>query len=257
MSEEEIRERYEQAGHSYSAGDFQAAGELYSSLFVEPEATGYTSALHWNYAMCLAHLGDWETALEHVRAGGHQESDFRQAMQESNVRDARHDFAQAMELYNNQQWSEAADAFTALTLHTGLDASAMDELHWNIAMCLAHLGDYPTALEHVRAGRHDEAEFRRAMRTSNVNFAREEFRQAVDLYHNERWSEAADAFTELMINPGVDASAMDELHWNLAMCLANQGDWDTAFGHIRAGHLDEAEFRRTVTGRGLTPPDAF
>jgi hypothetical protein len=39
------------------------------------------------------------------------------------------------------------------------------------------------------------------------------------------------------------------------MCLAQLGDWDTAFGHIRASGGDEREFREATVNAGLQPPD--
>lgn len=254
MTDEEVRQHYDEASQAYSSGDFRRAGEMFSELLIEPEALGGANELHWNYAMCLAHEGNWELALEHVRAAGFQESDFRETMRQSNVTDARHDFEQATELYRQQRWSEAADAFTALLLHPGADSGTTAELHWNIAICLAHCGDWETAIGHVRTSGYSESDFRETMRQSNVTDAGHDFEQATQLYRDQRWSEAADAFTELLLHPGADSSTTDELHWNIAMCLAHLGQWDTAFGHIRSsgGSLDE--FRQTCTQQGLTPP---
>jgi tetratricopeptide (TPR) repeat protein len=254
MTTDEVTQQYHDATDAYSSGDFRRAGELFSALLIEPNGVAYSNDLHWNYAMCLAHLGDWPTAMEHVRASGYQESDFRESMRQSNVRDAEHDYREADQLYQQQRWSEAAAAFVELMVHPGLGSDVLAPMHWNVAMCLAHLGDYSTALEHIRASGYQESDFRQAMRSSNTDFARHEYQQAVAMYEAQQWSQAGDAFAELMFSPGVDASSMPGLHWNLGMCLAHLGEWDTAFGHVRAGHHDEQEFIRAVTASGLTPP---
>ena len=255
MTEDEVRQRFEDANAAYSAGDWERAGELFSTLLIEPQALEGSNELHWNYAMCLAHQGNWPLALEHVQAGGYNVEDFRRTCAEADVRDAQHDFEQATQLYANQQWDAAADAFTALLLSPGLPADSMREIHWNIAMCLAHNHDMQTALEHVRAGGYQESDFRAALQSSNVDLARHDFDAAVALYNEGRWNEACDAFASLLLDPGIDAGAMDEIQWNIAMCFAHLGNWETAFGHIRASGGDEQEFRRTVTERGLTPPE--
>ncbi len=254
MTSDEVLQQYHAASDAYSAGDFHRAGELFSALLIEPESAEYSDGLHWNYAMCLAQLGDWPTAIEHVRASGYQESEFRDTMRQADVRDAHHDYEQADQLYQQQRWSEAADAFVELMLHPGLGSDALAPMHWNVAMCLAHLGDYHTALEHVRAGGYQESDFREAMRSSNTEFARREYDDAVSLYERGEWSAAADAFVELMFSPGVDVGGMPALHWNVAMCFAQLGDWDTAFSHLRAGNQNETEFRNATIERGLTPP---
>jgi len=254
MTETEVRQLVDEANSAYAAQNFERAGELFSQLFIEPQALEGLNELHWNYAMCLAHQGNWPVAIEHVQAGGYDVEEFRRTCAEWNVRDAQHDLEQANQLYVNQQWDAAADAFTALLLHAGLPADGMREVHWNIAMCLAHNHDVPTALEHVRAGGYQESDFRAALEQSNVDLARHDFEAALELYRQGRWNEACDAFAELLLDPGTNADATDEIQWNMAMCFAHLGDWDTAFGHIRASGGDEQAFRRTATEYGLQPP---
>jgi tetratricopeptide (TPR) repeat protein len=256
LSRDEARAVNEEANEAYATGEFERAAELYSSLLIEPEALQGAAELQWNFAMCLAHLDNWPLALEHVRASGYSEQDFRDACAAADLRDAQHDFEQADLLYQNRQWDEAADAFVELLVHPAVTAEMVPELHWNIAMSLAHLGRFDAALEHLRAGGWDEADFRQACHDSDVDLARHDHEAAVRLYQEQRWEEAADAFTALLLNPGVGSESTDEIQWNIAMCLAHLGDWETAFGHIRASGGDEGEFRATVTNAGLTPPDA-
>ena len=151
-----------------------------------------------------------------------------------------HDYDQASQLYANRQWDAAADAFTELLLHPGLSADKMKEIHWNIAMCLAHNGQLDTALGHVRAGGYQESEFRGALATSDEDLVRQDFEAAVQLFRKEQYSEAADAFAALLIDPKAPTDINEELHWNLGVCLSKLGDWDAAFGHIRAaGHVGQ------------------
>jgi tetratricopeptide (TPR) repeat protein len=255
MTAEEVQQLYDDAAAAYSAGDFARAGEMFSTLLIEPEALEGSNEVHWNYAMCLAHEGNWPLAIEHVRAGGYDVAQFREVCREWNLRDAEHDFEEASQLYQNQQWDAAADAFTELMLHSALDSSTLPQLHWNIAMCLAHTGQLETALAHVRESGYSEADFRAACQQSNVDLARHQFDSASELYNQGRWNEAADAFAELLISPGTSSDEMDELQWNLAMCFAQLGNWDTAFGHIRASGGDEREFRDAAVNAGLQPPD--
>ena len=44
---------------------------MFSQLFVEPQALEGVNELHWNYAMCLAHEGNWPLAIEHGAYGVH------------------------------------------------------------------------------------------------------------------------------------------------------------------------------------------
>lgn len=256
MTEEEAREMVAQAEAAYEAGDWARAGELFSTLLIEPEAVAGSRELHWNYAMCLANQGNWPLALEHVQASGYSVEEFRETCRQAGLRDAEHDLEEATRLFQNGQWDEAADAFTELLLHPSVPASAMRDIHWNIALCLARGGDFPTALQHVRVSGYSEADFREACHQANIDLARHEYAHAVALYDQGQWSQAADAFAELLISPGVGAESMDELQWNLAMCFANMGNWDTAFGHIRAAGWSEQEFREAVIAGGLQPPAA-
>jgi tetratricopeptide (TPR) repeat protein len=255
MTEDEARQLFDDANTAYAAGEYQRAGEMFSSLLIEPEAVAGAAELHWNYAMCLAREGNWPLAIEHVQASGFDVEDFRRMCAEAGVRDAQHDYEQASQLYADRQWSAAADAFTELLLHPALPADSMREIHWNIAMCLAHNNDLSTALEHVRAGGHDESAFRAQLDESNSGLARADFDSAVALYREGRWSEAADAFAELLLDPATNADATAGIQWTIAMCFAHLGNWDTAFGHVRASGGDEQEFRRIATEYGLQPPE--
>jgi tetratricopeptide (TPR) repeat protein len=254
MTEDEVRALYESADQAYSSGDYHRAGELFSQLLIEPNALAGSNEIHWNYAMCLVHEGNWPLAIEHVQAGGYDVAQFREACAQANLRDAQHDFEQASQLYQSQQWDAAANAFVELLVHPSVPAESMRELHWNIAMCLAHTGDYHTAIEHVRAGGYSETDFNEALGRSNSDLAVRQLDAAVELYNQGQWSQAAEAFAELLISPAVSADSMDELQWNLAMCFAHLGNWDTAFGHIRASGGDEQAFRQRAIDSGLEPP---
>ena len=253
MTEDEVQRLVEEANAAYTAGEYQRAGELFSTLFIEPQALEGANELHWNYAMCLAREGNWPLAMEHVRAGGYDVDEFRKTCADGGVRDAEHDYEQATQLYAAQQWDAAADTFTGLLLHPGLPADSTREMHWNIAMCLAHLNDMNTALEHVRVGGYEESDFRSALDKSNVRHGVE---AASELYYQGHWSQAAEAFAELLLDPGTNADQMANMHWNIANCYAMLGDWEVALGHIRASGWDEQEFRRSVIEAGLQPPES-
>jgi len=255
MTEDEVRQLAADASAAYMAHEYERAGEMFSQLFVEPQALEGINEMHWNYAMCLVHQGNWPLAIEHVQAGGYDVEDFRRTCGESDVRDAMHDYDEASQLYANRQWDAAADAFTELLLHPGLSADKMKEIHWNIAMCLAHNGQLDTALGHVRAGGYQESEFRGALATSDEDLVRQDFEAAVQLFRKEQYSEAADAFAALLIDPKAPTDINEELHWNLGVCLSKLGDWDAAFGHIRAAGHDEHEFRRRAVEEGMNPPE--
>ena len=161
MTREEAQAQFERGSAAYREERWQEAADLFGDLFFEPEMLDGTNEMHWNYAMCMAHLDNFPLALEHVRAGGYQETDFWEICRQHNLRDARHDFDAAVELYRAERWQEALDAFAELTLHPGMPADSLDELHWNMGMCYAQLGDWRLAFEHVEAGHHQSEEFRR------------------------------------------------------------------------------------------------
>ena len=255
LTEDEARQLVDQANAAYAAGDYHRAGEMFSSLLIEPELLDGSNQLHWNYAMCLAREGKWPLAIEHVQAGGYDVEEFRRTCRESDVRDAKHDFEQASQLYTSHQWDAAADAFTELLLHPGLAADQMKEIHWNIAMCLAHNGDLETALGHVRAGGYQESDFHEALAKSDDDLFVHDFEAAIALFRQQQYSEAADAFAALLLDPKAPPDAVEEMHYNLGVCLAYFGDWDAAFGHIRAAGHDEHEFRRRAVEQGMQPPE--
>jgi tetratricopeptide (TPR) repeat protein len=255
MTEDQVREHLQTASSAYSSGDYARAADLFGELFVEPQAMQALNEVHWNFAMCQAHLGNMPNALEHVRAAGYDEAQFREACRQSNIRDAQGDFEAAVELYRAERWSEAADAFTELLLHPGIPNEQSNAIHWNLAMCLAHLSRWEPALGHIRSAGYDERQFREACRQSNLSDAEHDFAAACTLFADGNYNAASEAFAALMIHPGMPVGSMRELHWNLAMSMAHLGQWDTAFGHVRAGNQDVAEFRRTATERGLNPPE--
>ena len=160
MTEEEVRALYDEASAAYSSGDYKRAGEMFSSLLIEPQALAGSNEIHWNYAMCLAFEGNWPLAIEHVQAGGYDVAQFRETCRQSNLRDAQGDFEAAAQLFAQEQWDQAANAFAELLIHPGIAADMMDELQWNIALCSAHLGDWDNAFGHIRASGGDEQAFR-------------------------------------------------------------------------------------------------
>lgn len=168
MTRDEVVDRSERAAQAYRGQQYQEAADLYAELFVEPEALDSIAEMHWNYAMCLAHLDQWPLALQHVQAGGYDEATFRDAARQANIRDAEHDFQEADALYQAGRYHEACEAFAGLLLHPGYPADQLRLMHWNMAMCFAHLGDFTTALDHIQAGQWSEADFREAARASNL-----------------------------------------------------------------------------------------
>jgi tetratricopeptide (TPR) repeat protein len=166
------------------------------------------------------------------------------AMTPEEVREA---MDQATALYNDGQWEEAADRFADLVIEPEAVHGAED-MHWNMAMCYAHLGEMEKAAQHVGASGYSANDF-------NDQFARSKQAEAAALYEQGEWDAAAEAFTELLLLPGLPASGTDEVHWNIAMCFACLGDWNKAFGHITEYGNDENEFRQTCIDKGLTPPN--
>jgi hypothetical protein len=168
MSAEEAREQFELAAQLYADQRYDEAAAIFGTLFLEPEALEGTAEMHWNYAMCLAHLDQWPLAIEHVRAGGYDEAQFREAARQSNIRDAAHDYEQADAMYQAGDYRGACDAFAALLLHPGYPADQLRLMHWNMAMCFAHMDDFHTAIEHIRAGQWSEDDFREAAVASGL-----------------------------------------------------------------------------------------
>ncbi|HEX9258059.1 MAG TPA: tetratricopeptide repeat protein [Acidimicrobiales bacterium] len=255
MTEEQVREHMAAATAAYQAEEWSRAADMFTELLLEPEALSASNEMHWNIAMCMAHMDNFPLALEHVAAGGYSEQQFRDAMAQSNLRDAQGDYEAAVALYDNQQWEQACQAFAELVVHPGYPSDQVGAMHWNMAMCFAHMGNWDTAIEHVRAGGWDEQQFRETAAQSNLRDAEREFREAVALYESQQWEQACQAFAELLNHPGYPADQVGAMHWNMAMCFAQMGQWDRAFEHVREGNHDESEFRRHAQDRGLTPPD--
>jgi tetratricopeptide (TPR) repeat protein len=253
MTADEVQAQMERGMALYSNSQWQEAADLFTELLLEPEALSGANEMHWNTAMCFAHLGNLELAEQHVGAGGYSTSDFHHEFARS-----KYDFTVA--LYAEGRWTEAADGFAEVLLLPGFDAGGMGDIHWNLGMCFAQLGDWDLAVQHVQAGGYTEEEFRRIAAEQGIpgadsgTDAGQKLEEATALYQAQRWTEAADAFTELLLMPGLPADGMDEVHWNIGMCFAHLGDWDLAFSHVRSQGGDEGEFRRTCTEQGLTPP---
>lgn len=256
MTHEEAEAKFTEAAAAYGDGQYQHAADLFGELFLEPEVLQFTNEMHWNYAMCLVHLDNWPLALQHVQAGGYAEHDFREACRHADVHDAQHDYEQADALYQAGQYREACDAFAGLLLHPGYSADQVRLMHWNMAMCFAHLDDFPAALEHIQAGQWSEDDFREATRASNLRDAQHEFQRADELYRAGRYGEACELFADLLLQPGYPADQLTLMNWNMAMCFAHMDQWDTAFAHIQAGHFNEADFRHQCEESGLHPPAA-
>lgn len=254
MSMEQAREQVDRATALYQAGEYQQAADLFGELFLEPEALAGSNEIHWNYAMCLAHLGQLQLAEQHVAAGGYSVSDFHQQY-------ARSVFEFGVQAYNAGDWRQAADRFAELLLLPGFDASGMPDVHWNLALCFARMGDPDTALAHLRAGHCDEEEFRRLAAAEGLHGfdmvvdAETRFREGERLFQDGRYEEAADVFAEVLLMPGSPAGGMGDLHWNIGLCYAHLGNWQLAFEHARVFNNDPAAFRDTCIQRGLQPPE--
>ena len=255
MTRDEAAQVHETAAEAYRSGDYQRAGELFSSLLLEPEAMEGSDEIQWNYALCLAHLGDWDLAIQHVEAAGYDEATFRDTCAQTGLTDARHAHEEATALYVAQQWAAAAEAFAAVAEHSDLDPGALPEVNWNIAMSLAHTGDLDGALRYLQASGYSDEQFRAAAQQSGVDFVEHDFRIASDLYSAGSYADAADAFAWMLLDPNVPNDISDEIHWNVAMCQARLGEWDAAFGHVEASHASEEEFRQQLASSGVEVPE--
>ena len=162
MTAEEVREQMDRATALYKNGEWEAAIDLFSELAIEPEGVQGAEEMHWNMAMCYAHLDDMEKATQHVGASGFAISDFHDQF-------ARSKLAQAKALYEQQQWDAASSAFTHLLILPGLPADGMEEVHWNIGMCFARLGDWDRAFGHCRSFGGNENEFRQTCIDAGLN----------------------------------------------------------------------------------------
>jgi hypothetical protein len=151
----------------FHAQEWQQAIDTWSQLFLDP---GYPADaaldVHWKLAVCYAHLDgpdDWHTAVAHAQAAGYAERDLVAAVGPMRARDAHALYTHACDLYLSGQWQQAADAFGHLFITTGVPAGEEPAVHMNIALCYAHLGEWDTAFEHVRAVHGDEDGFYRAV----------------------------------------------------------------------------------------------
>lgn len=255
MTRDEVEQVHSEADQAYQSGDYGRAGDLFSSLLIEPEALEVSSEIQWNYALCLAHLGNWDLAIQHVQAAGYDEETFRTTCADTGLTEPSYAYEQAVNVYQQRDWDAAANAFRDLLDRPDLDAAARPELMWNLAMCLAHRGDFDEAFDQIAMSGYSEQDFRDTARQSGVDFSERDFRRASELYSNGYHEDAADAFAWMLLDPGVPSGIGDEIHWNLAMCQAHLGQWDAAFGHLQESHGEVQDFRDRLAASGVTVPD--
>src|SRR4051794_10053343 len=99
-------------------------------------------------------------------------------MSEEDVAQARALVSRGAAQYGSNQWQEAADTFTELLLHPGLEAASMPEIHWNIGVCFAQLGNRDLAVQHFEAGGFGPAQYSEALQHVHQQEGRALFEQA-------------------------------------------------------------------------------
>lgn len=175
--------------------------------------------------------------------------------------DARRQYYEAEADVAAGRYEKAVDAFVELFLHPGIKADQFPAMHHNVALCLGHLGEWEKALEHALQCGFDEASFTEFMAKRGVHAGSPEELEARRLYAEANAAFEAgdderclDLNAELMIHGGTTAAMMPALHWNMAMCLARMGRWDTAIEHVHAGKYEVGEFEATMEMRGVFRP---
>jgi tetratricopeptide (TPR) repeat protein len=82
---------------------------------------------------------------------------------------------------------------------------------------------------------------------SELDEARALFEQATSAFQGADYERAADLFAELLIHPGLDASNMPEIHWNLGVCFIHAGNLDLARQHFQAGGYSESDYGHLIS----------
>lgn len=162
--------------------------------------------------------------------------------------DAHQLWDRAQAAYASQDWRGAADLFAELILSPDIDPhAATHELHWNLGVCYAHMGNVELARQHFEAGGYSESDFQHMLGQQATDQAHELWDQAQAAFSAEQWEHAADLFAELVLSPGIEAHvAAHELQWNLGVCYAHMGNNDLARQHFQAGGYTEADFQHLL-----------
>ncbi len=166
----EAQALYDQGKASFEAGRYDEALDTFAEVALHPglPGTGLTD-LNWNMALCFAHQADWAKARAQLEASGGDEAEFKSVLAARGVswpaapgsrEEAEQHYAFAKDAMEAGEHETALNAMAGLMLHPGLPSEGMDEMHWNMALCCAHLGRIATALGHLQNGGQSVEEFR-------------------------------------------------------------------------------------------------
>ena len=240
---DEARQRFEHAVSVYQSQQWDQAADLFTELMLDPGMPADSMhELHWNLGMCFFHAGNTELARQHFEAGGYGPSDYEPVFAAQHHQDATQLFERANAAYAAADYSGASDLFAELLLHPGLPADSMREVHWNLGMCFLRMGNRELARQHFEAGGYGPSEYEHEFGDQEHGDARHLFERATSLFNGADYSEAADAFAELLIHPGLPADSMREVHWNLGMCYFHLGNDDLGRQHMAAGGYGEGDY---------------
>ena len=156
--------------------------------------------------------------------------------------DARELFGRASAAYQGAHYEQAADLFTDLLLHPGFPADSMREVEWNLGMCYFRLGNAELGRQHMEAGGYREQDYRDALGDVRTQQAQDVFARATAAYQGGQYEQAADLFAEVLLEPGLPADSMREIHWNLGMCYFRLGNEQLGHEHMAAGGYSESDY---------------
>jgi tetratricopeptide (TPR) repeat protein len=264
---DEAKAIFARAEQAVDYGQFTKALDLFADLAFHPGTTAeMLPALHWNMGICHAETGDLEAAFAQVRAAQMSEDEFRVTLAERGVPTdpdqlaLRRLYTKASDLVRSESFQAALDEFTELMIHPALTTELAGPIHWDMALCFAHLGDWEKAEAHINTAGYDIGEFHKAMTgigisaDAGVSDARAQYYGAAEMVRAERYEEALDVFADLAFNGSIGADSLPALFFDMAVCCAHLGRWDTAREHVAAGHHSLAEFEVTMELRGAPAP---
>ena len=177
------------------------------------------------------------------------------------IEDAEALYADGKALYEAGSYEEAADRFAELLWHPDFPTDGTREVHWNLGMCFVRLNNREKAIAQFEAGGWPESEYKAALQEQSekmdearTDSAKALLQEANDLFNAGSYEAAAGKYAELLIDPGLPATGMNECHWNLGLCYFQLGDDERGRGHMAAGHYADSDYReayeRIVAARG-------
>jgi tetratricopeptide (TPR) repeat protein len=175
------------------------------------------------------------------------------------VDEAQEIYRRGESLYVAGDYRAAAEVFGEVRAHPDFPSDGQRELEWNLGMCFARLGERDRAIGHFEAGGWPESQYAEHLPPAPAT-PEQEARGLMDearaLYEAGDYDGAANAFTMLLLHPGLPTDGLREVRWNLGMCAARAGDRENAVRYFQEGGWPETEYGQHLPPGGASDAEA-